>query len=106
MCSHRSIAVAGVANRTSDNSPAADSAAGEVEEDGHLMVRTMTRTLTMTMVMLLYVGPAVEEEEGGRSSGRNSPGLEDSERHKGRQRSRIAQVSWEEEDQKVKWIGA
>lgn len=36
--SHRSIAVAGVAKRTSDNSPAADSAAGEVEEDGHLIV--------------------------------------------------------------------
>lgn len=77
MCSHRSIAVAGVANRTSDNSPAAESAAGEVEEDGHLMVRTLTRTLTMTMVMLLllYVGPAVEEDEGGSSSGRSSPGM-------------------------------
>lgn len=59
MWSHRSIAVAGVAKRTSDRSPAADSAAGEVEEDGHLMV------MTMVMVMLmLYVGLAVDEGEG------------------------------------------
>lgn len=49
MRSHWSIAVAGIANRMSDNSPAAESTAGEVEEDGHLMVMVM-------MVVTIYVG--------------------------------------------------
>lgn len=47
--------MAGAARRRSDTIPAAGSAAGDVEEDGHLMVEESVLTLTVTVTVKVTV---------------------------------------------------